>query len=348
MRPLKTIRLPLPLRSLRAQLLLWVALPVAIGLFALSLTELHSHEQAMQQLVQERADNLTRAAAALVAMRLDDDKDRLLQVAGQPALHHISDEGWAEALGELETSFSYGAAIFDATGRALARSTQADWVERQIAIDLARGATVGQSAMTTYSNDGEVVLLLAAPISGGQPDRVLIAAIPISALSLPETLAPLSLHSQATLVIHSADGLPLVQMGDGDQTTGPKVVSSQVAIPLTGWQLIFQESWEGMVPPILRFENVLFVVVAMAVVISLLSAYFGLSHIAQPLQKLDAAAKRVGWGDFDAIQEAVGGVQEIEDLRVALAGMADQLRRHQQELQGYIGAMTLGQEEERK
>lgn len=345
----QNIRLPASLRSLRAQLLLWVALPVTIGLFALSLTELRSHERAMQTLVQERADNLARSAAALIAMRLDDEKDRLLQAAGQTLLHHDQNEDWPSILDGLAVPFPAGVALLGADGQPLARSAQSDWADRQAAVDLAQLTIAAQAATTEVYGDGATAtLLLAVPVNDGQTERVLMAAIPISALALSDALAPLALHPQTTLTVYSSNGLPLAQLGNGTTPSGPKVIFAQAGVPLTGWQLVFQESWEGMVPPILRFENVLFVVVAMAVIVSLLSAWFGLRNIVQPLQKLDAAANRVGWGDFDAVQEPVGGVQEIEDLRVALAGMADQLRSHQQELQGYIGAMTLGQEEERK
>lgn len=344
----KGIRLPFSLRSLRAQLLLWVALPVAIGIFALSLTELRSHEQAMQHLVQERADNLAQAAAALVAMRLDDERDMLLLAVVNPLFASSRPEQWTQAVEEMEARLSTSAAIYDTDGRLLARSGGADWVASEAASLLAQAATGAQIFAATQSDGREPLLLLAASVPDSLPERVLIIGTPLSAFALPEILAPLSLHPEATLLIRSADGLPLLQLGDETPASGPKVVSSQVSIPLPGWQLHFQESWEGMVPALLRFENVIFVVVAMAVVVSLLSAWFGLRNIVQPLQKLDAAANRVGWGDFDAIQEPVGGVQEIEELRVALAGMAEQLRSHQQELQGYIGAMTLGQEEERK
>lgn len=345
----RRVRLPTPLRSLRAQLLLWVALPVTIGIFALSLTELHSHEQAMQTLVQERADNLARSAAALIAMRLDDEKDRLLQAAGQTRLHHEQSEDWSSVLDELAVSFPAGTALFAADGQILARTAQSDWADRQATVDLVQRTLSVQAAIAEmYGEGAPATLLLAVPVKDGSTERVLMAAIPISSLALTDTLTPLALHPQAVLTVYSSTGLPLTQLGDAPIPSGSKVVFSQASIPLSGWQLVFQESWEGMVPPLLRFENLLFIVVAMAIVVSLLSAWFGLRNIVQPLQRLDAAASRVGWGDFNAVQEPVGGVQEIEDLRIALAGMADQLRSHQQELQGYIGAMTLGQEEERK
>lgn len=346
MRFSRHLRLPFSLRSLRAQLLLWVALPVAIGIFALSLTELRSHEQAMEHLLQERADNLARAGAALVAMRLDDEKDRLVQAATHPGLRGHEMAQWQYALDEIAAVRPGGAGIFDRSGRLLARSQGAEWPARPLALSLVGSPPRAQLTSYTDSRGQTPLLLLAVPLADGS--HILVTATPVASLALSQTLASLDLHPQASLRLRSADGALLLQLGDDAPVGAPKVVFSQASIPLTGWELQFTESWEGMVPPILRFENVVFVVVAMAVVVSLLSAWFGLRNIVQPLQRLDAAANRVGWGDFDAVQEPVGGVQEIEDLREALAGMAEQLRSHQQELQDYIGAMTLGQEEERK
>ena len=67
----------------------------------------------------------------------------------------------------------------------------------------------------------------------------------------------------------------------------------------------------------------------------------------RPLQELDRRAARVAWGDFDAIKEPVGGVQEMEDLRVTLAQMADRIRNYQSGMRDYLSAVTQAQEEER-
>jgi signal transduction histidine kinase len=108
------------------------------------------------------------------------------------------------------------------------------------------------------------------------------------------------------------------------------------------------KDWRDLVPPVLTFGNTALAIVVIATVLSLLSAYFGLRNIVWPLQRLDQAVAQVGWGDYTAIQQRVGGVSEIEELRLALARMTDQIRQYQQELQSYIGAITLGQEEERR
>jgi signal transduction histidine kinase len=89
------------------------------------------------------------------------------------------------------------------------------------------------------------------------------------------------------------------------------------------------------------------IVLLIAAVASLLALFFGLRYVVRPLQKLDTQADRIGQGDFDAVAESVGGVKEIEDLRRTLDRMARQVQRYQAALEGYLGALTQAQEEER-
>jgi signal transduction histidine kinase len=144
----------------------------------------------------------------------------------------------------------------------------------------------------------------------------------------------------------ATDELPVEPAHDGHGLA--RWVTGQTTILPTGWQVTVHKDWRKLVPPMLTFGNTALVIVGVAAILSLLSAYFGLHNIVWPLQRLDQAAAQVGWGNFAAIQQPVGGVAEIEELRLALARTTEQIRQYQQELQSYIGAMTLGQEEERR
>jgi len=74
----------------------------------------------------------------------------------------------------------------------------------------------------------------------------------------------------------------------------------------------------------MRFSLLAPLTVVVAALVSSLAVTFGLRYVVRPLQKLDRQATRLAWGDFAAAAEPVGGVQEIEDLRRTLAGMAAQ------------------------
>ncbi|MEJ5199433.1 MAG: sensor histidine kinase, partial [Anaerolineae bacterium] len=73
----------------------------------------------------------------------------------------------------------------------------------------------------------------------------------------------------------------------------------------------------------------------------------GMLNVVRPLQELAQRATRVAWGDFDAIERPVAGVQEVEDLRVTLAQMAERIRAYQSGMRDYLSAITQGQEAER-
>ena len=197
-------------------------------------------------------------------------------------------------------------------------------------------------------------MLQAAPVRAGDgaADTVLIGAMPLRALDLTDLIGKLALSTNADLTIQTAEGDRLFEFNQNEQEVdlgnADRVVTAQTVIEPLGWQVALSESWADLVPPMLRFENIVLLVVMMAVLVSILTIYFGLRNIIQPLRRLDTAAGQVAWGNYGPIETSVGGVQEIEDLRTALARMASQVRQYQQELQSYIGAMTLGQEEERK
>lgn len=82
--------------------------------------------------------------------------------------------------------------------------------------------------------------------------------------------------------------------------------------------------------------------------LTLLGLGFGLRQIVQPLQALAQRATALGWGDFQAIEAPVGGIAEIQRLQAELVHMADKIQAAQKSLRDYLGAVTVGQEEERR
>jgi signal transduction histidine kinase len=75
--------------------------------------------------------------------------------------------------------------------------------------------------------------------------------------------------------------------------------------------------------------------------------WFGAQRVIQPLQSLEDRAAKLAWGDFQAIEEPVEGIEEINRLQRTLIHMSQKVLLAQQGLRGYIGAITAGQEDER-
>lgn len=124
-------------------------------------------------------------------------------------------------------------------------------------------------------------------------------------------------------------------------------VIAYAPIPNTRWSLVIRESWHSLTDPLIRIEQVMPFVLFTATAISLLTLFFGVRYIVQPLQELGFHANLIGQGQFDAVTKPVGGVREIEDLRFTLNNMAGQLQSYQTALHDYLRAITQTQEEER-
>lgn len=125
---------------------------------------------------------------------------------------------------------------------------------------------------------------------------------------------------------------------------------SPVALPgkPVYWALMVEEPWESVSSPMLRLTEYAPLVLLPLVVISTLALWFGTHRIVEPLRALQARAARLGWGDYAAIEAPVGGIDEIRQLQGELAHLARKVQAAQQGLRDYIGAMTAGQEEERR
>ena len=121
-----------------------------------------------------------------------------------------------------------------------------------------------------------------------------------------------------------------------------------VSYAAIGWVVVIEQPWREVIGPVLRYSQFVPLVASLALIVSVLTLYYGIRAIVRPLQALGERAEKVAWGEFDAASTPVGGVQEIEDLRRTLDQMARRIQNYQSGMHDYITALTRGQEEERK
>jgi signal transduction histidine kinase len=119
------------------------------------------------------------------------------------------------------------------------------------------------------------------------------------------------------------------------------------SIKSTGWALITEEEWETVISPSLQLTQMAPLVIVPAFILALIALWFAAKQIVQPLQKLESKAAALAWGNFEAIQEPVGGILEVQHLQSELTEMARKVKAAQEGLHDYIGAITSAQEEER-
>jgi signal transduction histidine kinase len=181
--------------------------------------------------------------------------------------------------------------------------------------------------------------------------------------SQPEAITVIVVDGQGTVLAHPDPGRigselsaapikPAALRG----RAGSLVVPDESGDPLlvtfarvegAGWSVIAWEPLRRLIGPVLRLSGLTPFVAAGAAVLSMLIIRFGWRTIVRPLQQLAQAAEQVSWGDFSAISQPVGGVQEIHDLHQALADMTDRIQYYEAGVRDYLAAITQGQEAER-
>jgi signal transduction histidine kinase len=107
------------------------------------------------------------------------------------------------------------------------------------------------------------------------------------------------------------------------------------------------EAQQSAPDPALELTLVAPLVLLAPLLFALAALWFGARQIVQPLQRLESKAAAVALGDFDTIQEPVGGISEVQHLQAELAAMARTIHASQAGLHDYIGAITAAQEDER-
>lgn len=353
------------LRGLRAQLLLWTILPLTVVLMALSIAGVTRHRQAMTRLVEDRDRGLAVAEANHLGREIAQQTAALTRLAAT-LLATTPPAAWSSLEDDAAAGFSGGLALLDDHATLQAASPAATWANDDVAYRLAaRAATAGTPQYETeFAGDDGAHLLTAVPVGAGQ---VLIGALPIESLSLSQgdllgmsEAAILVLdhagrgvhhHDPSSLIAEASIFASVPSSGSGSTYVrdrgGRELLVSYARVEPPGWMLITAEDVRAITGMGMSVVEVLPLLLLFVAVVALLAVSLGVLNVVRPLQELDRRAARVAWGDFDSIEQPVGGVQEIDDLRATLTQMAARIRAYQGGMRDYLSAITQGQEEER-
>ena len=361
-------------RGLPLQLLAVTILPLTALLLIIAFGSLFLHQQSMRQLVGERDERATRAAASAISEQLKHreaaTRSLALRAADLGSPEHVLDDAVF-----LLPDFDGGIALFDAQSGLLATSNEkAKWelsiVPGQIAENNAPPNVATFSGPFLDPATGNEMMLVTASTTEG------ITAV---GAFLPSSLAEKALDDifasgdKASAFLTDGEGQLLFQVGDlhepgtdlsdyagvanalrGESGTlyvtdsGDEHVVAFSTIEPLNWALVIKEPWQAVTDPLLRATEWAPLILAPVLIIALIGLMFGLRQIIQPLQSLEQKAADLGWGHYEAIEEPVGGINEIQRLQTELIHMAQKVKLAQQSLRGYLGAVTTGQEEERR
>ncbi len=361
-------------RGLRAQIPLWLILPLILALVGVSVGSITLHQQTMRTLVAERDARLVQVAAIRLNNNLR-QRVLILETLLAPAASSAAPQQVLDEAGPLLTSFDLGAGFFDRQGQPLALASFSIQGTRRETLELLAAAVQqpGKPVFAMLPAQGLSTTVLVA-LTSQEPGRVAMGAVSAEALNLPALLRQLKLGPRAVAylvdtegrVIYDLDpaqvgrdqrghaGIAELQRGeagaafDDPERGGDEHVIGYAPISLAGWGLAVEEPWADVIVSALQYTLLAPLVVLAAAVVSLAAIFFGLQRVVRPLQTLGQHAIRLAWGDFEAIHAPVGGIHAIQDLQRALEEMSEQIRRYQSGMQDYIAALTQGQEDERQ
>ena len=364
-------------RGLTPQLFVIVILPLTALLLLITFGGQYLHRQAMRNLVGERDQRAARAAASGLGEQLSHR-----QAAIRGLALRVEDGVSADALasilmesGFLLADFDYGMGFLGAEGEVLASSGDPVFWQNLDATqkDLAPLFSSEQPpAFITFFHALEKEIVVITAVREPQNRVMAIGAFSPSLVARSALSTVFSASEGAAAFVVSEDLALLFRTGsptqEVDLSTHPgveralegesgatfldidgaeHVIAFSPVYPV-GWALVIEEPWEAVTSPLLRTTENAPLVLIPALILALIALWFGARRIVQPIQQLENKAAALGWGNFEAIEEPVGGIAEIRKLQAELIHLAQKVKSAQKGLRGYIGAITMGQEEERR
>lgn len=367
------------LRGFSIQLLLVTILPLTVLLLAVAFGSQMLHHDAMRSLVGDRDLKTVRSASRSLERELSHISSTL-QVAARGLEENPDFSALLIRPEEISAIFDGGVALFSMDGQVIQSSSGLiEWqsipsqfptaFQMEYQADnppiFSPGLPLGNESHTyilvsTFSGQGKVLIgafsadkliegTVADLISAGQT-TVLV----ISPAKLPGTYDVLyragpfkhgesaPTHPGIKEALNGESGINYFQSGEGEHIVAYNSITS------TGWGLVIVEAWEDIASPYLMTTQAAPLVIVPVFLLALLAIWFGARRIITPLQQLEKLSASLAKGDFEAIQQPVGGIGEIRNLQTQLIEMAGKLNAAQQSLRSYIGAITAGVENERR
>jgi signal transduction histidine kinase len=372
--------IPLPglrWRGLNLQFFTLIFLPLTGILLFITFGSLNLHQDAMRTLVGERDERAARTAASAMNEQLN---HRAAAVRGLAlrAADHVDPGGILSTSDFLQPDFDFGLAFFNFDGDVITHTGDDTlWLNLPLEFNAFLNETktkAGEdaffSSVLPHPNQEDNLVFVAfsttdnSPLAVGAFSPTTLARRTLAGAFLPGEESSVFLITPEHRVIYqigdfspSEDpehhpGIDEALRGESGTTYipvdgGEHVISFSPVLP-TGWALVIEEPWDSVTNPLLNSTQLAPLVLVPVLLLALVALWFGARQIIQPLQALETKASDLAWGDYQTIDESVGGIEEISRLQQSLIHLAEKVQRAQTGLHDYIGAITTGQEDERR
>jgi two-component system sensor histidine kinase UhpB len=363
-------------QKLTVQIMALVFLPLTILVLVVAFGSTSLHQSAMRNLVGERDERAARSVANAINAQLLHRAD-LIQSLAVRGRELASLDEVLESSAFLDQEFDMGLAFITPDGSLItSRGDIANWealledanfLMDEENLGYASGALFTKAI--PFPNPDNFVVITYTRI--GPEDPIAVGAFSVASVAYQPLFSAFDPGEHATAIVVDEDQQVVFSLGDPLQehideshpgvsevlagesgatyfpVNGTEHVTAYSPVPLLGWGVVIEEPWESVTNPLLNTTQLAPLAFVPVLILSLVALWFGARRIVQPLQSLEDRAAKLAWGDFQAIEEPVEGIEEINRLQRTLIHMAHKVKVAQQGLRGYISAITTGQEEER-
>jgi len=371
-------------RSIRA--FAFVIIPLVLIALAITFISIRIHQDSMRSLVGERDQRTAQSIAATLGQQLD-HRGKIVQDLAEQTTDQPNDQIDSLIESYLtQPDFHLRIAYYSSDGERLGFSGDVAFWESaaQVTEELLAQLQVGERSGVVFSlpwrypdQTGEQFVFVADSSPDTENAPAVIGAFSVATLA-ESTIEPVFaeppaetgeasgyLVAQNYEIIYRTEsasksfspqdhpGVVQALRGErgrnGFQSNGKEYVYAYSPVEPTGWALVIQEPWETVSSPLLNTTLLLPLLILIPVILLAMTVIgFGVRKVLLPLQGLEQKSAELAWGDFEAIETPVGGIDEIDHLQNTLIHLAQKIKRSQEGLRGYIGAITTGQENERQ
>ncbi len=370
-------------RSLLAQSLLWIILPLSLVVVAIILAGTFTYQQIVTSLLIDRDRQLATLSATRVSQALNGYAGSL-QTFSRQALPYSALDFLAEVKldppTEIKTNFNAGVLLVDKYGQVLTSApsivdplgTSVDQQDFYLRVREDKKATF--SGVLADKRTGQDMVVIAVPILDDQREfkGALLGTIHLHTTPLSDPILKLSVgdegfaymvDSQGRAIFHpdpnevgldfsDREAVARVIAGEAggllwESPSGERLVQGFAPVEGTGWGLIVREPWEAVVEPIRHFEVAAGVAVAFTLLVTALLLWRGTLRITSPIRSLVAQTRKLAEGEkIEPVPQS--GLLEVDMLGRAFDQMAARITSYRAGLRRFVGAITTSQEEERK
>ncbi|GIK64393.1 MAG: hypothetical protein BroJett018_21870 [Chloroflexota bacterium] len=319
------------------QLFVFLVLPLLVLLVGIAFGSITLHQRTMRETLVEHHKRIIPGIANNLSRQLDQRQTILQMWLESPS---------STALPELEILFDGGIAEV--------KNGEVSVVDDRAVIDTAAFQEVFNTTSNSpfvpllAPNKPELYIAILAKVDGNSA----VGLVSLHSLPVAEMLASLHSKTYSFAYILDADNKFLYHNDPdliGRTAAHPDEDSIVVSasVPQTEWRLVQEENWQKELSPLMRYSQAAPLVLVPGLLLTLLLVGVGIRKVVRPLQHLERQATSLDWGNYDAIEPEVGGIEEIQRLHATLRNMVQRIRSAQAEMHNYIGAVTRAQEEER-